>query len=80
MNAALKPNSSQKFKTLNQRRKCDCGGYFFPHRRGGGTCYTSPSRGVLLAIRSQDQEAILEALVDRAFLSRGRVSMEPCPF
>lgn len=27
----------------NRRLKCGCGGYHFPHRRGGGMCFHSPS-------------------------------------
>lgn len=80
MSTSIMPNRYQKQQTRNQRSKCDCGGYWFPHRRGGGTCYTSPSRALLLAIRDQDQEAIMEAMVDRAFITRGRISPEPCPF
>ena len=25
-------------KWRNTRLRCDCGGYWFPHRRGGGAC------------------------------------------
>lgn len=80
MTATVKPLTSQKRPTRNQRRKCDCGGYWFPHRRASGTCYSSPSRDYLLAIRLDDQEAILEALVDRAFMKPSKATREPCPF
>lgn len=26
----------------HKRERCDCGGYWFPHRRGGGRCYSNP--------------------------------------
>jgi len=36
----------------NQRLKCWCGGYWFPHRRGGGACDQSPRRDYYQALRA----------------------------
>lgn len=36
----------------NQRLKCECLGYWFPHRRGGGLCHTSKTRTYHLARRA----------------------------
>lgn len=33
------------------REKCDCGGYHFPHRRGGGACVFSSRRDFYAAVR-----------------------------
>ena len=42
-----------KRRTLwrNTRRKCVCGGYHFPHRKGGGACEHGLRRDYYLAIR-----------------------------
>lgn len=36
----------------NTRLKCLCGGYWFPHRKGGGACDHSPRASYYLALRS----------------------------
>lgn len=36
----------------NTRLRCDCGGYPFPHRRGGGACYHSPREAYYQALRN----------------------------
>ena len=33
-------------------QRCDCGGYWFPHRRGGGACDYSRRRDYHLALRA----------------------------
>ena len=35
----------------HQEQKCECGGYHFPHRRGGGACDASPRQAIYIAIR-----------------------------
>lgn len=35
----------------NQRLKCVCGGYHFPHRRGGGACRHGPRGNYYEALR-----------------------------
>ena len=43
----------------NQQLKCDCGGYWFPHRRGGGSCRYSPSAEYWFRIqRGEDPEEV----------------------
>lgn len=63
----------------NRLLKCDCGGYAFPHRKSGGTCYTSKTREITAAKRRGDQEALLEL---RLAGVGGKVYQpdEPCPF
>jgi len=34
------------------RERCDCMGYWFPHRRGGGACEHSPRRNFYEALRA----------------------------
>ena len=36
----------------NTRMKCLCGGYWFPHRKGGGACDHSPRASYYIALRS----------------------------
>lgn len=49
----------------NTRLRCDCGGYHFPHRKGGGACYHGPRSDYFLALRNgvprNDAEALLWA-------------------
>jgi hypothetical protein len=33
-----KPLRPMSYWTRHRLRKCMCGGYWFPHRRGGGAC------------------------------------------
>lgn len=46
-----KPKRPLSYWLRHQREKCDCGGYWFPHRRGGGACYHSPVSDYYHAIR-----------------------------
>jgi len=34
------------------RLVCGCGGYWFPHRQGGGACHSSPRSDYYLALRA----------------------------
>ena len=34
------------------RERCDCGGYWFPHRRTGGACCHGPRCDFYLALRA----------------------------
>lgn len=36
----------------NTRRRCDCSGYWFPHRKTGGACEHGPRRDYYHALRS----------------------------
>ena len=50
----------------NQRLKCGCGGYWFPHRKGGGACESSKTRNIHLAVRTKDPELIAQAKFEHA--------------
>jgi len=63
----------------NRRLKCDCGGYHFPHRKGGGFCYHSKSRGVLMAKRHGSAADVTEAVIELA-LSKPGIPATVCPF
>jgi hypothetical protein len=39
-------------KWRNTRLRCDCGGYWFPHRRTGGACTHGPRADYFLALRA----------------------------
>jgi hypothetical protein len=45
----------------NQRLKCGCGGYHFPHRRGGGACVHSIRADYYVALRGGATRAEAEA-------------------
>jgi len=54
----------------NTRLRCDCGGYWFPHRKGGGACYHGPRSSYYLAKRngcteSQAQETLWADKLER---------------
>lgn len=61
------------------RPVCWCGGYWFPHRKGGGACDHSKTRDIHLAIRSGCKESLLEARMAYA-LEHAPVHTGPCPF
>lgn len=70
-------NASPRWKR-NRRLKCECGGYHFPHRRGGGACEHSPTCGIHRALRTGDDEAIFEARYEYASKHAGVTGV--CPF
>lgn len=47
-----KPLRPLSYWLRHQREKCCCGGYHFPHRRGGGACDHSPRADYYRALRS----------------------------
>lgn len=66
---------------LNQRLKCECGGYHFPHRRTGGACDHSPTRDYHLALRQGAAEAVRDIQIDLSLTGRFRPHLsEGCPF
>jgi hypothetical protein len=69
----------RQFMTRNQRLKCICGGYHFPHRRGGGACVDSKTRAIHMAIRGGDPDEIAEARLEYA-MQHGVVVTAGCPF
>lgn len=52
------------------RLKCSCGGYWFPHRKGGGACIYSPSADYHQAIRAGLSQADAMALLSADVLER----------
>lgn len=54
-------------KWRNTKLRCDCGGYWFPHRRGGGACDFSPRAAYYLAKRNgaSEEEARAELTADQ---------------
>lgn len=54
-----------------QRPKpCWCGGYWFPHRKGGGACHHSPRSDYYLALRAGVPEREAMQLLSAADLRR----------
>ncbi len=47
-----KPSRPLSYWLRHQRQKCGCGGYWFPHRKGGGACEHSPTRDYHQALRA----------------------------
>lgn len=47
----------------NRARKCNCGGYHFPHRRTGGACHHGPRADYYLGLRSGLSKPEAEALL-----------------
>lgn len=64
----------------NQRLKCGCMGYWFPHRRGGGACESSPTRDVHLARRYGGEDAVKDIIVEHALTNPGPAVPAECPF
>lgn len=63
--------------TRNQRLKCECGGYHFPHRRAGGACAHSKTLVYHLARRQGLSDA--DARIELQLASAGVVTVG-CPF
>lgn len=51
----------------NRKLKCTCGGYHFPHRRGGGACLEGPRAEYYERLRQGESksEAMLCLTVDQ---------------
>lgn len=63
----------------NQRLKCGCSGYWFPHRRGGGACEASPTRYMHVLSRGRTREEAAEAILEHV-LKYGGIPSTECPF
>ena len=65
----------------HQEQKCVCGGYHFPHRRGGGACDSSPRQAIYIALRGGNPAEVAQARFEYAQL---RVAVAAagaeCPF
>ena len=49
--------------TKNKRLKCECYGYWFPHRRTGGACTHGPRSEFYLALRAGVEVSEAQALL-----------------
>lgn len=59
-------------KRRNTRLRCDCGGYWFPHRRGGGACEHSTRRDFYAVLRgggslAEAQQMLTSDQLDQMF-------------
>lgn len=45
------PSFRSRSAWRNSRLRCDCGGYHFPHRKGGGACDFGIRRDYYLGLR-----------------------------
>lgn len=52
------------------RERCDCGGYWFPHRCTGGASYHGPRSDYFLALRAGMQSNEAEQMLSAAQLER----------
>ena len=48
----LKPKRTQAYWAKHKLEKCECGGYWFPHRKGGGACEHSSKKDFYAAMRA----------------------------
>lgn len=55
---------------LNTRYRCDCSGYWFPHRRTGGACIYGPRSDYYHALRQGLDQAEAMALLSVNQLER----------
>jgi hypothetical protein len=67
----------------NQRLKCSCTGYHFPHRKGGGACDFSKTCGVHRSRRDGDKIGEIDAHIDLVLAGHhphNWSKTEGCPF
>ncbi len=74
------PSKGSRRWRRNQRLKCECGGYHFPHRRGGGACAHSKTCRLHWAIRGGDPDDIANAKVEHAMANTVLADPAVCPF
>jgi hypothetical protein len=48
-----KPLRTWAYWARHKKHKCQCGGYWFPHRRMGGACYHNPNEVMSLYYRAK---------------------------
>jgi len=65
-------------KDKKGRPICHCGGYWFPHRKGGGACDHSKTQLFHLALRRGEDE--LDAFIEQAFFGQTKPHEGECPF
>jgi len=70
--------------TKHSHTPCRCGGYHFPHRRYSPLCVFNSQSVVLDLLRQgcEDEETLLSAAAESAFMSAGRpvLPRSPIPF
>ena len=62
------------------RQVCACGGYHFPHRKGGGACDHSKTRDLHLARRSKDPVVIIDTMLAHVLEHGCEKGEQVCPF
>lgn len=62
-------------------RPCNCGGYWFPHRKAGGACLHNPDepRRIIIAARIRGEDP-LDALIDYALTFPKTPPLQKPPF
>lgn len=60
---------SKRYK-INQRRKCNCPGYWFPHRKGGGSCHHSTRWEYYAALKEKVPKEVAMELLSAADIER----------
>lgn len=65
-----KPPRSAAYWRKHQEQKCQCGGYHFPHRKGGGACHHGTRADYYAAVRAGLPTAECLALLSAADLER----------
>lgn len=65
-----KPLRPLSYWLRHQREKCQCGGYWFPHRKGGGACEHSRNRHYYEMLRAGMTQAEAMAELSAADLER----------
>lgn len=59
----------------NKRLRCNCPGYWFPHRVTGGACDYGPRRDYFIALRHGADE--MTAMAEWAFDAPGKPGIGP---
>jgi hypothetical protein len=84
MSDLLRPKPARTIVALKSWQRptpCWCGGYWFPHRIGGGACEHSKTCDIHRAIRTGDEEIILDARLAYILKYPGKATVgAPCPF
>lgn len=65
-----KPPRTARYWKKHQEQKCQCGGYHFPHRKGGGACVHSTRADYYAALRAGLPLDECMALLSAADLAR----------
>jgi len=68
-------------KKWQRPKPCTCGGYWFPHRTGGGACEHNGTQGIAHLARRHGWDALttLDAMIDFAWNNKGKEGTK-CPF